>query len=108
MEKWILLGGSAYLLYAISSVIDKFFMTGNYRPLCTSAFKMFFDGVVVLALGLMFFDLNITSDLMWLSLLLGAFYGFGSVSYMRALKIKNVEEVIPAFQAIKLLIIFVS
>ena len=103
----MIFGGLAYLLYAISTIIDKLFMQGGHRPLCTAAFKMFFDGVIVLALGITAFDLNITSDLIWWSLLLGLFYGLGSVSYMRAIKIKNVDEVIPVFQSAKLLIIFV-
>lgn len=103
----MILGGTAYLLYAISTIIDKLFMKGDHRPLCTSAFKMFFDGLIILVIGIVAFDLNITSELIWWSLLLGLFYGLGSVSYMRAIKIKNVEEVVPVFQATKLLIIFI-
>ncbi len=108
MEPWLIFGGLAYLSYGVSCAIDKYFMKNGYEPISTTLFKMFFDGAVLLILGLLFFGLHITIELFLWSLLLGTLYGLSGILYFSVLKTKNVEVVIPFFQSFKILLIFVS
>lgn len=65
MEFWLLLGILSYISYAICTSIDKYLMDTKHDPLITNTVKMFFDGLTVLVLGLLFFNLDFTSELLY-------------------------------------------
>jgi len=108
MKLWLFLGILSYLSYAISTSIDKYMMNHKYDILRTNTFKMFFDGVILLIIGLIFFDLSINRILILGALILGFLYATGGVVYYKALKFRNVGEVIPASQSSQLLLIFLA
>ena len=108
MELWLLLGILSYLSYAISTSIDKFFMNNGHEPANTNMFKMFFDGLILLIIGLLFFEINITTSLILWSLLLGTLYAFSGILYFISLKCNDVEIVIPYSQSLSVLLIFIA
>jgi len=108
MELWLLFGIMCYFFYAISTCIDKYMMNLNYGVISTNIFKMFFDGVVVLTIGLIFFHLNLAGNFSFLLLLPGAIQAFSMLIYYSALKLKDVGEIMPFYQSSGILFIFLS
>ncbi|MCK4781425.1 DMT family transporter [Candidatus Parcubacteria bacterium] len=108
MELWILLGILSYLSYAISTSIDKCLMNHGWNPLVTNTVKMFFDGLILLIIGLIFFNLSFTSELLIYSLLLGFLYAFSGILYFKCLKYKDVGEVVPYLQSFTILLVFIG
>lgn len=83
-------------------------MNRGYNPISTNTFKMFFDGVILLIIGFLFFNLNFTFELFLWSLLLGGIYALSGIIYFASLKLKDVKTVVPYLQSSTLLLIFVS
>jgi uncharacterized membrane protein len=108
MELWLVFGVLAYLSYAVSTSIDKYLMNRRFEVVRTDTFKMFFDGVVLLVIGLVFFGLDLTFGLVLWSLLLGFLYALTGIIYYTALKLRDVEEVVPFIQSSRILLIFVG
>lgn len=108
MQLWLFLGILAYLLYAISSSIDKRLMDHGFNPAGTNALKMFLNGAILLVVGLLFFDLSFSFGLLGLYLLLGIINATVGVMYFRSLKAREVEVVIPYLQSMTLLLVFLS
>lgn len=108
MENWLILGILSYLSYAISSSIDKHLMNCKYEPLKTNTIKMFFDGLILLAVGFIFFDLTFTLNFLPWFLALGILYATAGVIYFTVLKLKNVSEAIPLMEALGLFFLFTS
>nr|MCK4929879.1 DMT family transporter [Nanoarchaeota archaeon] len=108
MKLWLLLGILSYLSYAISTSIDKYMMNHKYGVFRTNTVKMFFDGVILLIIGLIFFDLNFTPNIILWSLILGVIYALGGIIYFTVLKLKDVGQVIPYFQSSEILLVFVG
>ncbi len=108
MEPWLIFSVLCYLSFAISTSIDKHFMNERYEPVSVNTFKMFFNGVILLVMGLLFFELNITSGLILWSFILGGIYAVSGILYFRALELKDVETVVPYYQAASILLIFAS
>ena len=74
METWLLFGILAYVFYGISSSIDKYFMKHVYRPIATYMFKMFFNSLTILLVGIFFFNIELTLRLCLWSILFGSLY----------------------------------
>ncbi len=108
MELWLLWGVLSYFCYAVSTSLDKHFMNRKYEPLSTNAFKMFFDGIFLLSLGIIFFQLHFTLSLLWWSLLLGVLYATSSIFYFKALQLKEAGVLIPYTQGVQLFLIFIG
>lgn len=108
MKLWLILGILAYLSYAVSTCIDKFMMNKKYGILRTNTFKMFFDGLILLIIGLIFFNLSFNRILIFGALILGFLYATSGIIYYKALKIRAVGEVIPALQSSQILLIFIA
>ena len=108
MELWLVFGILSYLSFAISTSIDKHFMNTGYQPVSTDIFKMFFDGVIVLVIGFLFFQLTFTVELFLISLLLGGLYAMSGILYYTSLQLKDVEVVIPYVQSTTILLVFIS
>ena len=98
----------SYFSYAISTSIDKYMMNKKYNVIKTSTFKMFFDGIILLIIGLIFFNLNFTYNLFLWSLVLGVIYALAGIIYYNSLKLKDVEEVVPSIQSLTILLIFIG
>jgi len=108
MELWLILGILSYLSYAISTSIDKYMMNHKYGVLRTNTFKMFFDGLILLGLGLLFFRLDFSYNLLLWSLILGVLYALAGITYFFVLKLRDVSEVIPFLQSSEILLIFLG
>lgn len=106
MELWLLFGILGYLSYSISTSIDKYMMNKKYNIIKTETFKMFFDGIILLIIGLVFFNLNFTYNLFLWSLVLGVIYALAGIIYYNSLKLKDVEEVVPSIQSLTILLVF--
>ena len=98
----------SYFSYAISTSIDKYMMNKKYNVIKTSTFKMFFDGIILLIIGLIFFNLNFTYNLFLWSLVLGVIYALAGIIYYNSLKLKDVEEVVPSIQSLTILLVFIG
>lgn len=107
MELWLVLGILAYVSFAISTSLDKYMMNVKCDIIQTSTFKMFFDGLILLIVGIAFFNLAISQDLILWALILGVLYAIGNIIYYKLLKIKDVEEAVPASQSLEILLIFI-
>ena len=107
MELWLLLGILSYLSYAVCTSIDKYLMNTKYDPLVTNTVKMFFDGITVLIFGLLFFNLEFTSELLYWSLPLGALYALAGILYLKSLKSADAVTVIPFMQSFTILTVFI-
>lgn len=105
---WLLLGVLSYLSYSISTSIDKFLMIKGYNLLNVNTFKMFFDGIILLVIGLLFFDLNFTPRLILWSLILGGIYAIGGIVYYFSIKRKDLDIVIPYYQSSSILLTFIG
>ncbi|MGM5484790.1 MAG: EamA family transporter [Nanobdellota archaeon] len=105
MKIWLLLGILSYLSYSVSTSIDKNFMNKKYDPVTTNAFKMFFDGSLLLIASL-FFTTSFTENILLWSILLGFLYALSGIFYMNMLKRANVEMVLPLSQSMLILATF--
>jgi uncharacterized membrane protein len=109
MQLWLTFAVSAYLCAAVSTSIDKFFMNKKKNdPLTTGAFKMFFDGFLLLIVGLIFFNLSFSLNALLWSLLVGFLYALLSYGYFTILKLRNVGTVIPFYDSFLILSVFVG
>lgn len=108
MKLWLILGILSYLSYSISTSIDKHMMIHNYGVFRTNTIKMFFDGVILLIIGLLFFQLSFTKHLLVVSIGLGLLYALGGIIYFLVLKYRDVGQAIPYTQATEILLIFLG
>ena len=69
---------------------------------------MFFDGVILLIIGFLFFKLNFPPNLLLWSLVVGLLYALGGIVYFSVLKLKDVSQVIPFSQSSEILLIFLG
>lgn len=103
-----MLGILAYFFYAISTSIDKYFMKKGHHPNNVNAFKMFFDGIILLIIGFLFLDLNFSFKLIFWSFLLGGMYAISGNLYFRSLKLRDARVITPYYQSLIILIVFIS
>jgi len=108
METWLWLGILSYLFFAISSSIDKYFMNNQHNPVGTNTLKMLFNGLILLMIGFLFFELSVTRELLLWSLLLGGTYALIGILYFTALKFKEAKVVVPCYQSSNILLIFIG
>lgn len=108
MKLWLLLGILSYLSYAISTSIDKHIMNKGYDVIKTNTFKAFFDGLILLIIGFVFFELKFTSNLILGSLILGVIFAFSGILYFTALRLRDVAVVMPYAQSSTILLVFIS
>ena len=108
MEKWLIFGCLSYFLFAVSSSIDKKFMNKKYSPLEINIFKMFFNSIILLIIGIVFFELSFNSSLLVWSLVLGSIYGISGILYFNSLKLENVSKAVPFMQSGGVLLTFVG
>jgi len=99
MDQWLILALLSNLFYAISSSIDKYIMNGRSNPIRTNATKMFFDGTILLAVGLIFFNIHIDLDLLVAASILGLTYAGSGIAYFLSLKTTNVNVIMPLNQS---------
>jgi drug/metabolite transporter (DMT)-like permease len=83
-------------------------MNKSYNVVSTNTLKAFFNGIMLLITGIIFFQLNFTRNLLLWSLILGIIHAFGTIIYFTALTRKNVGEIIPFYQSAGILFIFIS
>ncbi|MCK4550948.1 MAG: DMT family transporter [Candidatus Aenigmarchaeota archaeon] len=108
MELWLLLGILSYLSFAISTTIDKDMMNRQYGALRTNTIKMFLDGVILLAIGFLFFELKFTFNVLLGALLLGGTYALAGVLYFKSLKLKDVATIAPFMISSIILFVFLG
>ena len=106
METWLLFGILSYLSYAISTSIDKYMMNNRYDTIKTNTLKMFFDGIILLIASSIFFNLQITNNLIFGSLILGSIYAFSGIFYFETLNLKDVSSIVPYYSSASLLFVF--
>ncbi len=106
MEWWLWLGVASYLSYAISTSLDKYFMNKKNDPLSTNTFKMFFDGMILLVVGLLFFSVEFSGAVLWWSMLLGLIYAASGMFYFKALQLENVHVLMPYSKSSQIILIF--
>ncbi len=106
MEWWLWLGIASYLSYAISTSLDKHFMNKKYEPLSTNAFKMLFDGMILLVAGMLFFSVEFSGAVLWWALLLGLIYAAAGIFYFKALQQEDVHVLMPYSQSSQIILIF--
>ena len=103
---WLILAILSYLSYAISTSIDKHIMNGKSDATRTNAWKMLFDGTFILILGVLFFDVNFGTPVIFWGAIVGLIYAASGVTYFRALGTTNVNVVTPIIQS-SILLVFV-
>jgi len=81
-------------------------MNQKYEPLSTNTFKMFFDGVLLLIVGGLFFNLEFSRALWWWIIPLGFLYATAGIFYFKALQQEKVHLLIPYSQASQVLFLF--
>jgi drug/metabolite transporter (DMT)-like permease len=69
---------------------------------------MYFDGIILLIVGLIFFDLNFSSQIIFWSFVLGSLYATAGIIYFEVLKKEDVEVYIPYSQSAKILLTFIG
>ncbi|NOQ55432.1 MAG: EamA family transporter [Nanohaloarchaea archaeon] len=106
METWFIFGILSYLSYAISTSIDKYMMNEKYNTIKTNTLKMFFDGIILLIASSIFFNISITNNLIFGSLILGSIYAFSGIFYFETLNLKDVSSIVPYYSSASLLFIF--
>jgi bacterial/archaeal transporter family protein len=107
IEKWFLLSILAQLSFAISTSLDKYFMNKKFDISKTSTLKMFFNSIILLIIGLIFFNLKFTLNSILFSALLGLVFATGVIIYFISLKLRDVEEVAPLIQSGMILLVFI-
>lgn len=108
MELWLVLAILSYFSYSISTSMDKYFMNEGYDTAGTTTLKMFFDGIILLMFGLLFFDLTFTFESLLGASVIGILYALSAIIYFTSLKLKDVDIIMPYFQSFAILLIFIS
>jgi len=106
MALWLLLGALSYLSFAISTSIDKLMMNKKYDALYTNTLKTFFDALILIVIGLIFFKLEFTPNMIILAIILGAIYAVVGRIYYLVLKLKDVSQTMPYLQSSQILLTF--
>ena len=107
MEIWFTLAVFGSLSYAISTSIDKYMMDQKYKVMETSIFQCFFDAIILLVIGFLFFTLNFSLNLIISSLILGIVSAFAWIFYFKTLS-KNASQVTPFHQSLEVMLIFIA
>jgi uncharacterized membrane protein len=97
--EWLVLALLSYLFYSISTSIDKHLMNHKSGPIKTNAWKMFFNGTVLLIIGFLFFEIQFEMNLLFWGAFVGFIYAASGITYFSALESKNVNVVIPVIQS---------
>lgn len=108
MELWLLLGGLAYLSYSLCNSVDKYLMNLSYDKIKTFTFRNFFNALILIVIGLLFFKLSFTWNLFFWSLLLGFIFACAGSIFYYCLKKKDAQVYVPYTQSAELLLIFVA
>ncbi len=108
MEFWLLFTILSYFFISITVSIDKHFMNKKHSPLCINTFKMFFNGIILLIIGLLFFRLNLNFSLFLVSLILAIFYAAQTTIFLVAMKTKDVTTILPYKLSSEILIVFIA
>jgi drug/metabolite transporter (DMT)-like permease len=108
MELWLTLAILCYASHAISSTIDKTMMNRGNTPLTVNSIKMLYDGIILLIIGAVFFNLRFTVDSVLWALLLGGLYAISGILYFNTLKLKDAAVAIPYLQSATLLLTFLG
>lgn len=108
MELWLILATLCYASHAISSTIDKTMMNRGGTPLTVNSIKMLYDGIILLIIGAVFFDLQFTVDSVLWALLLGGIYAISGILYFNTLKLKDAAVAVPYLQSTTLLLTFLG
>ncbi len=108
MELWLILGILSYLFYSISSSICKYLMNKDHDAFSANFFMLFFDFIILLIVGFLFFKVNLTLNLFLWSLLLGALYALGGIPWFVSLKLRDAGVIIPYSQAGAVLLTFIG
>lgn len=105
---WIIFGIVANLFFAISATIDKSMMNHKFKLVKTNAIKTFYDGMILLFFGIIFFDVNFFNEGVLIAAALGFIYATAGVLDFNALRLKDVEEVVPFSQSSMILLTFLG
>jgi len=105
-ENWFLLGILSYFSYSLSNVVDKYLMNLDYGVRKTLMFKSLFNGFILLIIGLLFFKINITTNLIFWAFILGLLFSSAGLIYYYSLKKKDAQIYVPFTQSTELLLIF--
>ncbi len=108
MNLWLILGITSYLSYAISTCIDKYMMKLRYSIIITNMIKAIFNGSILVIIGLIFFQLDFSGNISLIWFIPGIIYAYSSVIYYIALRKKDVGQIIPLYQSLGILFIFIS
>ncbi|HEY0090772.1 MAG TPA: EamA family transporter [Candidatus Lokiarchaeia archaeon] len=108
MELWLIFAISCYLSYAISTIIDKHMMNLRYNIVFVNLIKTFFNGFILLIIGFIFFAVDFTENFTLIWFIPGIIYAYSSIIYFIALSKKDVGQIIPSYQSIRLLFTFVA
>lgn len=105
---WLLLSIFSYFSYSISTTIDKILLNNRFEPLTINTVKMFFNSIIILIIGILFFEINIFPRLIFWSLILGGLYALAGILYLKGLNYGDAQKIIPFMQASLLVLIFFS
>ena len=108
MELWLVLGILSYLFYSFATSICKYLMNKKHDPFSANFFLLFFDCIILLIVGLLFFKLDFSFDLFLWSLLLGTLYALGGIPWFVSLKLKDVSIITPYSQSAVVLLTFIG
>ena len=108
MESWLFLSIIGYSIGAISSVLDKYMMNLQYNPVTTSLLRVFFNASILASAGFLFLQLQLSPSILLYALIPGSLLALSFVVYLMVLRRKNASEVLPFWQSLDLMLIFLG
>ncbi len=107
MELWLILILAAHLVASVSTSLDKYMMNKGFNLFRTGTLKMFFDGIILLTLGVLFLNLDFSTTPMIFAAIIGGIYGANNFFYYKSLKMEDIEDAMPFFSAGSILLVFI-
>ena len=108
MESWLFLSIIGYSIGAVSSCLDKYMMNLQYNPVTTSLLRVFFNASILASAGFLFLQLQLSPSILLYALIPGSLLAFSFVVYLTVLRRKNASEVLPFWQSLDLMLIFLG
>jgi uncharacterized membrane protein len=108
MELWIILTILGYLIGAIAGILDKYMMNHQYHPVTTVLLRTLFNGLFLGTAGLLFLQIQFTTELLLLAVVPAFLLAISFVIYLYVLQKRNASEIQPFSQSLDTLFIFLA
>lgn len=107
MELWFYLTILSIFSFSISTSIDKKLMNSKNNPVGTNTFKMFFDWIFLLVLGLLFYKINFNFNTLLIGFILAIPYSISGIFYFNLVNVENISKSMPILQSLNTILIFI-